>query len=593
MSSALLQDLPAGVCATDAEGRVTFFNEALVALLGRRPEIGACWWETLPLAHPDGRPMRREESAPARALAEGAPVRVAATARRPDGRRVQLCSLAAPLRTGAGGPTGAVEVLFEVADRDDAARRAAQIDQARLAAIVASSDDAIISKTLEGTVTTWNAAATRIFGYEAEEMIGQSILRIIPPELLSQEEEILARLGRGEHVEHFDTLRVAKDGRRVFTSLTISPVRDGAGRVVGASTIARDVTERKRAEDMQRLLLGELNHRVKNTLAIIQAIARQSLRLEPSPSAFVASFTGRVQALARAHDILIRGEMQRAELAHLVREQVDLGARDPRVSWRGPKVVLDSRAALQLALVLHELATNARKHGALSIPTGRLTLDWSVAATGGEEHELVLEWRESGVPGRDAPTSQGFGTLLIERSLLANGGRSAIRHLPEGFACEIRLPLPGWTGDPGRPAAIAGGGAPGAPAPDARPLAGVRVLVVEDEPLIAMDIEERLLAAGGDVIGPAANPETARRLIAETSPDAALLDANLAGSRVDDLALELRRRRVPFAFATGFGRDSLPPEFPDAPLLAKPFGTEELVQMVRALLAGNETAGRL
>ena len=110
------------------------------------------------------------------------------------------------------------------------------------------------------------------------------------------------------------------------------------------------------------------------------------------------------------------------------------------------------------------------------------------------------------------------------------------------------------------------------PAPDPHPLAGVRILVVEDEPLIAMDIEERLLAAGGNVIGPAANPETARRLIAETAPDAALLDANLAGSRVDDLAVELRRRRVPFAFATGFGRESLPPEFADVPVLAKPFG---------------------
>jgi CheY-like chemotaxis protein len=256
--------------------------------------------------------------------------------------------------------------------------------------------------------------------------------------------------------------------------------------------------------------------------------------------------------------------------------------------------VLDSRIALQLALVLHELATNARKYGALSTASGRLTLDWSMAPAEDGGHELVLEWRESGVAGRDAPATRGFGTLLIERSLLSNRGKTAIRYLADGFACEIRLPLPALAPlGSERPAAGPADGTAGAPAQDPHPLAGIRILVVEDEPLIAMDIEERLLAAGGNVIGPAANPETARRLIAETSPDAALLDANLAGSRVDDLAFELRRRRVPFAFATGFGRESLPAEFPDAPLLAKPFGSEELVSVVRDLLASREAGGAL
>ena len=183
----------------------------------------------------------------------------------------------------------------------------------------------------------------------------------------------------------------------------------------------------------------------------------------------------------------------------------------------------------------------------------------------------------------------GFGTLLIERSLLANGGRTAIRYLPDGFACEIRLPLArAGAGGPAPPAAGRAARRGRERAPDPHPLAGVRILVVEDEPLIAMDIEERLLAAGGDVIGPAANPETARRLIAETAPDAALLDANLAGSRVDDLAVELRRRRVPFAFATGFGRESLPRGVRDVPVLAKPFGSEQLVRMVRSLLGDRE-----
>ena len=560
MLSAILQSLPAGVLATDAEGRIVFFNEGLVALLGRRPAIGAGRWEALPLSHPDGRPMRREESALARALAGGAPVRVSAMAARPDGRQVQIGSLAAPVRDGDGGLTGAVEVMLEADELRGPERTAADLDQARLAAIVASSDDAIISKTLDGVVTSWNAGATRIFGYEPEEMIGQSIIRIIPPELRAEEDvDPVAPPPRraGRPFRH----RARRQGRAAGLHLAhrlagAQQRRRGGGSVEGRPR--RHRAEARRGD--AALLLGELNHRVKNTLAIIQAIARQSLRLEPNPGAFVASFTGRVQALARAHDILIQGEMQRAELADLVREQVDLGVHDPRISWAGPKVVLDSGTALQLALVLHELATNARKHGALSAPAGRLALGWSSLPTDAGGHELLLEWRETGVGGQEAPASRGFGTLLIERSLLANGGRTAIRYLPDGFACEIRLALPGpaRAGPAPPPAAGPGGEARRERAPDPHPLAGVRILVVEDEPLIAMDIEERLLAAGGDVIGPAANPETARRLIAETAPDAALLDANLAGSRVDDLAVELRRRRVPFAFATGFGRESLP-----------------------------------
>ena len=594
MLSEILQSLPAGVLATDAEGRIVFFNEGLVALLGRRPAIGAGRWEALPLSHPDGRPMQREESALARALAGGAPVRVSAMAARPDGRQVQIGSLAAPVRDGDGGLTGAVEVMLEADELRGPERTAADLDQARLAAIVASSDDAIISKTLDGVVTSWNAGATRIFGYEPEEMIGQSILRIIPPELRAEEETILSRLRRGERVDHFDTERVGKDGRRVFVSLTVSPVRNSAGVVVGASKVARDVTERKRAEEMQRLLLGELNHRVKNTLAIIQAIARQSLRLEPNPGAFVASFTGRVQALARAHDILLQrrdaaggtgrpgaraGRFRRPRPPHQL-DGTEGGARTraPRCSWRW--CCTSSRRTRASTARSRRRQGGSPSAGARSRPMPGGT---SWCSSGGKPASAAQE----------APASQGFGTLLIERSLLASGGRTAIRYLPDGFACEIRLRLAraGAGRDRRRRRRSPGGEAGREPAPDPHPLAGVRILVVEDEPLIAMDIEERLLAAGGNVIGPAANPETARRLIAETAPDAALLDANLAGSRVDDLAVELRRRRIPFAFATGFGRESLPREFAGRAGARQALRVGAAGAMVRALLAGREGAG--
>jgi PAS domain S-box-containing protein len=576
----LLRSLPAAVYTTDAEGAITFYNDAAAELWGHRPELGSSrWCGSWRLFWPDGRPMAHEECPMAVALREGRVVPGAeAIAERPDGRRITFRPYPGLLRDASGKVTGAINLLVDVTERAQS-----EVDSARLAAIVASSDDAIISKTLEGVVMSWNAGATRIFGYEPEEMIGQPIVRIIPPELRDEEDGILARVRRGERVEHFDTVRVAKDGRRLHISLAVSPIRNGAGDVIGASKIARDVTARKASEALQKLLFSELNHRVKNTLATIQAIARQSLRSQSDPGAFVAGFTGRIRALARAHDLLVQGRMQGAELADLVREQVELGG-DPRISWAGPTVTLDPRAAMQMALVLHELATNARKYGALSVPTGRLKIGWTTT-----RRELLLEWTESGVPSVTAPTSVGFGTTLIERSFEAHQGESAIRFLADGLSCEIRLPLPEEPTDLDRLLrSLQGAGSSPAGPPRAADVQGKRILVIEDEPLVALDIEEKLLDAGCEVVGPASSLEAARRLVERASFDAALLDANLAGHRVDDLAATLTRRGIPFAFATGYGRESLPDGFSDAPVLAKPFSPEQLLEVVRSLFSGRD-----
>src|SRR5690606_28998472 len=292
---------------------------------------------------------------------------------------------------------------------------------ARLAAIVANSDDVILSKTLEGIITSWNGGAERIFGYTAEEMIGQHISKIIPPELMDEEKEIIARLTRGERIEHFETIRVAKDGRRIHISLTVSPLRDSTGRIVGASKVARDISDRKRAEETQRLLIDELNHRIKNTLATVQAIATQTLRRAASPADFVNSFNGRIKALARAHGLLTGSSFQGAQLSDLVREQLLLGnEEDQRISWNGAALALEAQSALHLALVLHELGTNARKHGALSVASGRVSVTWQVQSNNGRSLQLV--WRESGGPPVSAPTTQGFGSTLIENSLRAYNG---------------------------------------------------------------------------------------------------------------------------------------------------------------------------
>lgn len=581
----LLQALPVAVYATDADGRITFFNEAAAEFWGHRPEVGvSLWCGSFKLFHIDGRPMAHDECPMAVCLLEGVPVRgVEAVAERPDGTRVPFTPFPTPLRDSDGRLVGAVNLLVDTTERGER-----DVESARLAAIVAGSADAIVSKTLDGIVTSWNAGATRIFGYDAEEMIGSPITTIIPAHLLDEEADILSRLRRGEWIEHFDTVRVAKDGRLVDVSLTVSPLRDRFGNIVGASKVARDVTERKRAEELQNLLFEELNHRVKNTLATIQAIAGQSLRRASSPGAFVSSFNGRVQALARAHDLLVQGKMQGASMAEVVREQV-LPNEDARISVDGPLVMLDARGAVQLALVLHELATNARRHGALSVPDGRLSINWHTETHDGAD--LVVRWQETGVADVTAPSSQGFGSQLIERTLEANGGEASTHYNAGGITCDIRLPLPDASARDRITAVAAHEGGTGSAEGGGSSMNGKRILLIEDEALVALEIESDLLAEGCIVVGPAGNIASAQRLIAESEIDAALVDANLAGRPVDELAVALTRKGIPFAFATGYGRDGLPREFRDAIVLSKPFSREQMLATVQQLLRPAEAAG--
>jgi PAS domain S-box-containing protein len=578
----LLEALPVAIYTTDAEGRITFYNRAAAELWGHHPKVGTSQWcGSWRLYWPDGRPLPHNECPMAIALKEGREVRgVEAIVERPDGTRVRFRPYPTPLRDPSGRLVGAINLLMDVTGQHDA-----DMESARLAAIVVSSDDAIVSKTIDGRITSWNAGATRIFGYEASEMIGESILRIIPPELHGEEKEILAKLQRGERIDHYETVRVAKDGRRVDVSLTVSPLRDRSGKVVGASKVGRDITDRKRAEKMQRVLTDELAHRVKNTLATVQAIANQSLVRAKSPPDFVSSFAGRIQALAKAHTLLTRSKMQGADVMELVSEQVLIGApNDDRISCSGPLLVLDAQAAVHLALVLHELATNARKHGALSVPQGRLSVTWQMRTNGG--CSLLLSWKESHGPKVSAPNAHGFGRTLIEQTVRARGGEASVDYRTDGLSCEIKLPLP----DAARPgigtaaSKIATGPSLLAQPDNRRTLQGKRILVIEDEPLVAMDVESSLTAAGCEVVGPAATLERAKLLIEESDCDAALLDVNLAGQPVDELATLLTRKNRPFAFVTGYGRDALPSGFRGAVVLGKPFSADQLLATVEVLL---------
>jgi PAS domain S-box-containing protein len=581
--SELLEALPVAVYTTDAEGRITFFNQAAAELWGHRPELGSDQWcGSWRLYWPDGRPLPHDQCPMALTLKEGKPVRgIEAIAERPDGTRVNFLPFPTPLRDASGRLTGAINLLMDITDRHQA-----EIESARLVAIVTSSDDAIISKSLDGRITSWNAAATRIFGYQAAEIVGQSITRIIPPELHDDEKRIIAQLARGERIDHYETVRVAKDGRRIDISLSVSALHDRFGKVIGASKVARDITERKQAEKLKHLLIEELNHRVKNTLATVQAIAGQSLLRSASPSHFVTAFNGRIQALARAHTLLIQETLRGADVGAIVRDQVLLGASaEDRISCSGPSIMLNSQMAVQLALVLHELGTNARKYGALSVPSGHLALRWGMRAD--DADHLLLEWRESNGPEVRVPSTRGFGMTLIEETLRALGGESVINYYADGLTCEITLPLPKIARlQAGFHSAMASV-APAGELPEQlinQTLEGKRVLIVEDEPLLSMDMEASLMGAGCVVRGPAGTLEMAKQMIAGMDYDAALLDANLAGQSVEELAAALTQQNIPFAFVTGYGREALPQGFQDAIVLGKPFSKIDLRSVVQALL---------
>jgi PAS domain S-box-containing protein len=320
-------------------------------------------------------------------------------------------------------------------------RGRAEQDTRRLAAIIENSQDAIISKNIDGVITSWNKGAERLFGYTSEEAIGHHVTILMPPDRLDEEPGIIARIRRGEHVEHYDTVRRRKDGSLVDISLSVSPIRDAEGRIVGASKIARDITDRKRAEQQQHLLVGEIKHRIKNTLATVQAIARQTLQGAPEEER--EAFIARLMALANAHDLLTLERWNRAA----VHDVVDRALKpfeekhSARFLVHGPEDAwLDAQRASLLTMALHELATNAIKYGSLSNGYGIVRLTWDLLIDG-EIQKVKLTWRELGGPLVVAPERKGFGSFLIERALQGGGGKSKLEFHPNGLVCSLEVGL--------------------------------------------------------------------------------------------------------------------------------------------------------
>ena len=320
-------------------------------------------------------------------------------------------------------------------------RGRAEDDVRRLASIIENSDDAIVSKDLDGTITSWNSGAERLFGYSAAEAIGRPVTMLMPPDRIDEEPGIIARIRRGERIEHYDTVRRRKDGTLIDISLSVSPVKDASGRIIGASKIARDITDRKRAEQQQQLLVGEIKHRIKNTLATVQAIARQTMRGAPEEER--EAFNARLMALADAHDLLTLERWNRAAL----RDVVDRALKpfqqrhNARILVQGPDDVwVDAQKSSLLTMALHELATNAVKYGSLSNHYGIVRLQWEVLAEE-DVQRARISWREIGGPLVIAPERKGFGSFLIERALQGGGGKTRLDFNPNGLTCLLEVPV--------------------------------------------------------------------------------------------------------------------------------------------------------
>jgi two-component sensor histidine kinase len=388
--------------------------------------------------------------------------------------------------------------------------------------------------------------------------------------------------------EHFDTqYRVAlSDGRVRWLVSRGRLICDAAGRPERMLGISLDITARKEAEEQQVLLAREVDHRAKNALAVVQSLVR--LTRSERPAEFAKAIEGRIAALARAHTLLAHGRWTGGALHPLLEDELAAYLSTGRVALSGPPVMLKVDAVQPLSLCLHELATNAAKYGALSVPGGRVDVSWGLQ--GGS---LVLTWAETGGPRIAAPPrGAGFGSRLLDAAVRGQlGGEADLEWRETGLVCRVRI-----AGD--RLHAVAAGGNPepvpaSTPAPSSLAVpTGLRALVAEDEPLLALDLARELGALGLEVVVMMDSVQDLQRTVEgpDLRLDLAVLDINLSGQPSFPVADLLVARGVPVLFVTGYG---------DLPgghlaghrrvrLLRKPVAAADLAQAIVALLAPGE-----
>lgn len=429
----------------------------------------------------------------------------------------------------------------------------------------------------------WSEEIMPLYGFDASAppTYQQWAQRLHPEDREATEAQFAQTLLSGG-MEFRNDFRIVHPSQGVRWILRMGRIeRDESGRAVRVDGIDIDITERKEHEERMRVVMGELNHRVKNTLAVIQSIARQTIRRSADLASFQRSFEDRLQAIAAAHGLLTRTDWQGVSIGDIVAGEVQ--ARAPsadRCVVSGPAVLLRPKAALAMHMVVHELTTNAVKHGGLRSEEGGVQVRWHT-----EEDPrgtvVALEWRETGVKALPESAERGFGTRLVDQLVEYElEGAVERQFTDEGVLYRIRFPL----------ATL--GTAP-IPEFDEDPAGGERrrVLVVEDSLPLAMSMREDLEAFGYAVMGPAGTLSRAMRLAEHETPAAAVLDVNLGDEKVYPLARKLRSHGVPILLVTGYDVSDLPKDLRDVPLLNKPIAPSRIHQFLLSDIPDGAHAG--
>ncbi len=507
-----------------------------------------------------------------------------------DGRVIHLVGRAEVLRDARGNPRRMTGVNFDVTNLREA-EKARDRATSLLRTFFDTLPGAAYAKDTEGRALMGNPRYAEAVGHGPQEFIGKTDLELLCDE--AQARAIMdndRRVMRDGVTQSLEEDLVMPDGRLTHWLSVKTPFTDSDGNLLGIIGVSLDVTERRRAEERLRLLAHEVDHRAKNLLGVVQSVVRLT-DLEDVAS-FKAAVTGRIQALARAHSLLAASRWEGVTIDRLVEEELKpftVGEAD-RVSAAGPQLMLRPGAAQTIGMALHELATNAAKYGALTNGEGRVDISWRTFAQDGQPR-LELVWSESGGPQVAAPTRTGFGSTVIAGSIRQQlGGEVSFDWQPTGLVCRLEMPLDRLDARHEYRMLET------QPGPEQVPpvsLAGKRVLIVEDEALIALSLADAMTELGCVVVGPAGSAEDALALLKGGGADLAILDLNLGGRSSTGVARAVRALGIPFVYCTGYSEPAVAEaaEGLEAEVVTKPAGTRELADALRRAMAGSAAGG--
>lgn len=506
---------------------------------------------------------------------------------RDSGETLWLVGRADLFRDAQGRPARLVGIIF-----DTTPIRTAEIERDQsnslLQTFFETLPGAAFAKDLEGRYILANPIVAAAIGHTPDTFLGRHDMELLIDK--DQARTIMANdravIEAGKPLELEEELLLPNGEMSHWLSMK-APFLDAAGEPQGIVCISLDVTDRRKSEERLRFLADEVDHRAKNLLGVVLSLVR--LTKVGDVAAFKAAVSGRIEALARAHTLLAANRWQGVNIAVLVHEELEPFRRAgaERICLSGPALMLEPNAAQALAMAVHELAINAGMYGALSVEEGQLAVAWELSERGADTI-LELYWTESGGPEVSQPAEPGFGSTAIRGAIEHQlGGEFDLTWEPKGITCRIAFPVARNMAPAPSAAAPRQEDTSLAPSTAAAiDLAGKRVLVLEDEALIAMTLMDILLELGCTIVGAASSAPAALDRLELVTPDLAILDVNLAGSSSAPVAKALRARGVPFIYCTGYAEPALQIEQDlIAPVLTKPVDPRELAEALRKAIS--------